>query len=187
MVLPLLQFAVFDEFGKPADDRVQDYGRACARAAIAASRQPVAEPVAWIEACAPFLKEGETPAECIARNRADVDGCLSLLIAERRKAAALRDALEEARTGLCWYRATLVQQEASEQEASERDAKRWQWLREQEQLALHIDGARRVTYLAIGCDVFGAHPTLDIAADAAIAAQESPGGVPDAGQLRGAS
>lgn len=30
--LPTLPFAVFDEFGRPADDRVQDYGRQCAEA-----------------------------------------------------------------------------------------------------------------------------------------------------------
>lgn len=34
VALPLLPFAVFDEFGKPADDRVQDYGKQCAEAAI---------------------------------------------------------------------------------------------------------------------------------------------------------
>jgi hypothetical protein len=33
--LPLLPFAVFDEFGKGADDRVQDYGRECARTVLA--------------------------------------------------------------------------------------------------------------------------------------------------------
>lgn len=34
---------------------------------------------AAIEACAPHLKDGETPADCIARNRADVDAALALL------------------------------------------------------------------------------------------------------------
>ena len=33
-----------------------------------------------VEACAPFLKDDETPAECIRRNRKDDDGCLSMLI-----------------------------------------------------------------------------------------------------------
>jgi hypothetical protein len=34
---------------------------------------------ALVDACAPYLKDGETPAECIARNRKDVDIALSLL------------------------------------------------------------------------------------------------------------
>jgi hypothetical protein len=37
--LPPLPFAVFDEFGKGADDRVQDYARAYAEAAIAVERE----------------------------------------------------------------------------------------------------------------------------------------------------
>jgi hypothetical protein len=41
-----------------------------------------------IEECAPYLKEGETPAECIARNRADVDSTLALLAREKRIAEA---------------------------------------------------------------------------------------------------
>lgn len=47
-------------------------------------------------ACEPYLKDEETPAECIARNRRDVDGCLTMLIAERRKADALAARLAEA-------------------------------------------------------------------------------------------
>lgn len=35
--------------------------------------------------CDPYLKDGETPAECIARNRADIAALLSLLSAERTK------------------------------------------------------------------------------------------------------
>lgn len=34
---------------------------------------------ALIDACAPYLKEGETPAECILRNRADSSAVLKLL------------------------------------------------------------------------------------------------------------
>lgn len=37
------------------------------------------------DACEPFLKEGETPAECIERNRADTDSVLTLLAQEKRK------------------------------------------------------------------------------------------------------
>lgn len=52
---------------------------------------------ALVEACAPFLKDDETPAECIVRNRRDVDGCLTMLIDERRKVESLRSRLAEAR------------------------------------------------------------------------------------------
>lgn len=50
---------------------------------------------ALVEACAPFLKDDETPAECIARNRRDVNGCLTMLIDERRKVESLRSQLAE--------------------------------------------------------------------------------------------
>ena len=49
-----------------------------------------------VAACEPLLKDGETPAECIARNRRDVDGCLTMLVAEKRKTEALRARLAEA-------------------------------------------------------------------------------------------
>lgn len=38
-----------------------------------------------LNACAPFLKDGETPAECIARNRKDTDSVLTLLAREKRQ------------------------------------------------------------------------------------------------------
>lgn len=50
---------------------------------------------ALVEACAPFLKDDETPAECLARNRRDVDGCLSMLVAEKRKTKTLEARLAE--------------------------------------------------------------------------------------------
>lgn len=53
-----------------------------------------------VEACGPFLKDGETPAECIARNRRDVDGCLTMMIAERRKVEAIASRLAEAEARL---------------------------------------------------------------------------------------
>lgn len=43
--LPDVPFAVFDEFGVGADDRIMDYGRACAEAALA--QQPAADFDAW--------------------------------------------------------------------------------------------------------------------------------------------
>lgn len=49
-----------------------------------------------VEACAPFLKDDETPAECIARNRQDASGCLTMLIDERRKVESLRSRLAAA-------------------------------------------------------------------------------------------
>lgn len=53
-----------------------------------------------VAACEPYLKDGESPAECIARNRRDVDGCLTMLIEERRKADALAARLAEARADM---------------------------------------------------------------------------------------
>lgn len=44
---------------------------------------------ALLDACAPYLKEGETPAECIARNRRDVDIALSSLARDRARVAEL--------------------------------------------------------------------------------------------------
>ena len=39
--------------------------------------------------CQPYLKDGETPAECIARNRRDVDIALSSLARDRARVAEL--------------------------------------------------------------------------------------------------
>jgi hypothetical protein len=41
--LPTLPFAVYDEFGRGADDRVQDYGRACWQAALASRDAEIAQ------------------------------------------------------------------------------------------------------------------------------------------------
>ena len=38
-----------------------------------------------LEDCQPYLKDGETPAECIARNRADLSIALGLLAQEKQK------------------------------------------------------------------------------------------------------
>jgi hypothetical protein len=43
----------------------------------------------------PYLKEGETPAECVARNRADVQTALGLLAKEKQQVAALTQALKD--------------------------------------------------------------------------------------------
>ena len=45
--LPQVPFAVFDEFGVGADDRIMDYGRACAAAAIAQQPAAVDDLNAW--------------------------------------------------------------------------------------------------------------------------------------------
>lgn len=45
---------------------------------------------------AQFLKDGETPAECVARNRRDVDSALSLLAAALKRAEAAEANLVEA-------------------------------------------------------------------------------------------
>lgn len=43
--------------------------------------------------CEPFLKEGESPAECIARNRRDVISILGELAKERAECERLREKL----------------------------------------------------------------------------------------------
>lgn len=47
-----------------------------------------------LDACKEFLKDGETPAECIARNRTDVLSALGLLAAALRRAEAWKKAAE---------------------------------------------------------------------------------------------
>lgn len=46
--------------------------------------------------CAPYLKEGETPAECICRNRADVDTALGLLAQEKARMGKIKAIRNEA-------------------------------------------------------------------------------------------
>lgn len=48
--------------------------------------------------CLPFMKDGETPAECIERNRRDVDVALSLLVNEKRKTEELESEIQKARS-----------------------------------------------------------------------------------------
>ena len=48
-----------------------------------------------ITACEPYLKDGETPAECIQRNRDDAGAVLKLLAKEKRKHEALRGGLHK--------------------------------------------------------------------------------------------
>jgi hypothetical protein len=47
--------------------------------------------VAELEACKPYLKDGETPAECIQRNRDDAGRALKLLAAEKNKIGRVRE------------------------------------------------------------------------------------------------
>jgi hypothetical protein len=58
----------------------------------------------WIDRChaaeaglelAEYLKDGETPVECLARNRADIDALLTLLRQEKEKVKALTRQLHE--------------------------------------------------------------------------------------------
>lgn len=46
-----------------------------------------------INDCAPYLKEGESPAECIARNRKDADMLLGELAKERRLVERFKSAI----------------------------------------------------------------------------------------------
>jgi hypothetical protein len=48
-----------------------------------------------IDACRPYLKEGETPAECLARNRADIVRLMGKWGAEKMRSAKLRDDLDK--------------------------------------------------------------------------------------------
>lgn len=58
--------------------------------------------------CEPFLKEDETPAQCIARNRADTDAVLTLLVKEKRRTEA---GTFQARV-LEWMRSCFSRQDA---------------------------------------------------------------------------
>jgi hypothetical protein len=60
-------------------------------------RAQLAEAQQERDACAVYLKEGETPTECIARNRADVDGVMGLLVKEKHRAEQAEAALATAR------------------------------------------------------------------------------------------
>lgn len=61
-----------------------------------------------LDACRPYLKEGETPAECMARNRADIARLMGFLATEK----TARDTLQE-------------------------DAARYRWLLEHPTFAVH--------------------------------------------------
>ena len=47
-----------------------------------------------IKACKPYLKDGETPAECIQRNRSDVGSVMSLLAKEKFRIEAALEIVE---------------------------------------------------------------------------------------------
>ena len=51
-----------------------------------------------ITACEPYLKDGETPAECIQRNRDDTGAVMKLLEKEKRKYEALVDGVKSAQS-----------------------------------------------------------------------------------------
>ena len=57
-----------------------------------------------VEALTPYLKDGETPAECVARNRADVDSALSLLAKEKLRAESAEQRLEAAERELLHWK-----------------------------------------------------------------------------------
>ena len=50
--------------------------------------------------CAPFLKEGETPAQRIERERRDTDAVLTLLIREKKKNEELLASIHELRAAV---------------------------------------------------------------------------------------
>jgi hypothetical protein len=57
--------------------------------AIHAHQLRPAQFASWLQACEPYLKDDETPAQCIERNRKDVDAALELLRQDRAKNTAL--------------------------------------------------------------------------------------------------
>jgi len=66
------------------------------KTALASAAQPSQAQVA-LDDCQQYLKEGETPAECIERNRTDVDSALSLLVKEKQRVEAADIAIRQAR------------------------------------------------------------------------------------------
>ncbi len=80
---------------RPVPESMRPFFRALVakRNALAAERDAAVQRAeaaeALVQACAPLLKDGETPAECIARNRQDTDTTLGLLASERRAVEAL--------------------------------------------------------------------------------------------------
>jgi len=83
------------------EDGIVNYDEA--RAVLVAALQPLADRLRAAEErlteCAEYLNDGETPAECIDRNRRDIDAVLGLLVVEKRKTDALRDYANDSLTG----------------------------------------------------------------------------------------
>lgn len=68
-----------------------------ASAAEARAGQPEAPTaVALVAECAPYLKEGETPAQRIERERRDTEAVLTLLVREKKRAEAMEELLRSA-------------------------------------------------------------------------------------------
>lgn len=98
-----------------------------------------------IDACRPYMKEGETPAECLARNRMDIDRLMGFLATEK----TARDALQK-------------------------DARRYRWLRQKSTVISWLDagvvvpmGRTGGSFARLECE------QLDAAIDKARAAQEA--------------
>jgi hypothetical protein len=54
----------------------------------------------FLSECTPFLKEGESPKECIERNRADADAVLALLANARRQLSQSQERVRELEAAL---------------------------------------------------------------------------------------
>lgn len=50
----------------------------------------------WLADCKHYLKDGETPVQCIERERRDTDAVLTLLLREKGKTAAMEELLRSA-------------------------------------------------------------------------------------------
>src|SRR5574337_321505 len=57
-----------------------------------------------ITECERYLKDGESPARCIARNRGDVHSMLTLLAREKKRSETLREALSYYAESSNWRR-----------------------------------------------------------------------------------
>jgi hypothetical protein len=100
-----------------------------------------------IDACLPYLKEGETPAECLARNRMDIDRLMGFLATEKRRAVQSKG------------------MEGTARDALQKDARRYRWLRQKSTVISWLDAES--SFARLECE------QLDAAIDRARAAQEA--------------
>jgi len=72
----------------------------------------LASALSKLAACEPYLKEDETPAECIERNRKDAQVTLTLLAREKRKNEQITDWVRKASEGDSSIQGAFIEIEA---------------------------------------------------------------------------